>query len=83
MQNKTVVYLLALAAFLIGTIEYIITGIIQMVAHDLHITTSTLWLIGHIFSTFGRNRCTDCHRTNHQYGPQKNINMDADHFYFK
>ncbi|MEK5326947.1 MFS transporter [Bacillus sp. FSL W8-0006] len=41
MQNKTVVYLLALAAFLIGTIEYIITGIIQMVAHDLHVTTST------------------------------------------
>ncbi|KIL28940.1 hypothetical protein B4133_0803 [Bacillus altitudinis] len=41
MQNKTVVYLLALAAFLIGTIEYIITGIIQMVAHDLHVTMST------------------------------------------
>ncbi|MFE0304417.1 MULTISPECIES: MFS transporter [Bacillus] len=45
MQNKTVVYLLALAAFLIGTIEYIITGIIQMVAHDLHITTSTAGLL--------------------------------------
>lgn len=45
MKNKTVVYLLALAAFLIGTIEYIITGIIQMVAHDLHITTSTAGLL--------------------------------------
>lgn len=45
MQNKTVVYLLALAAFLIGTIEYIITGIIQMVAYDLHITTSTAGLL--------------------------------------
>lgn len=45
MQNKTVVYLLALAAFLIGTIEYIITGIIQMVAHDLHVTTSTAGLL--------------------------------------
>ncbi|EMI14907.1 chloramphenicol resistance protein [Bacillus stratosphericus LAMA 585] len=45
MQNKTVVYLLALAAFLIGTIEYIITGIIQMVAHDLHVTMSTAGLL--------------------------------------
>ncbi|MGI1835453.1 MULTISPECIES: MFS transporter [Bacillus] len=45
MKNKTVVYLLALAAFLIGTIEYIITGIIQMVAHDLHVTTSTAGLL--------------------------------------
>ncbi|QII23843.1 MFS transporter [Bacillus altitudinis] len=45
MKNKTVVYLLALAAFLIGTIEYIITGIIQMVAYDLHITTSTAGLL--------------------------------------
>lgn len=45
MQNKTVVYLLALTAFLIGTIEYIITGIIQMVAHDLHVTTSTAGLL--------------------------------------
>lgn len=45
MQNKTVVYLLALAAFLIGTIEYIITGIIQMVADDLHVTTSTAGLL--------------------------------------
>lgn len=45
MKNKTVVYLLALTAFLIGTIEYIITGIIQMVAHDLHVTTSTAGLL--------------------------------------
>ncbi|MEW4100237.1 MFS transporter [Bacillus altitudinis] len=45
MKNKAVVYLLALAAFLIGTIEYIITGIIQMVAHDLHVTTSTAGLL--------------------------------------
>ncbi|WP_282061983.1 MFS transporter [Bacillus pumilus] len=45
MKNKTVVYLLALAAFLIGTIEYIITGIIQMVAHDLHVTTSAAGLL--------------------------------------
>ncbi|MES9768995.1 MFS transporter [Bacillus altitudinis] len=45
MKNKTVVYLLALAAFLIGTIEYIITGIIQMVAHDLQVTTSAAGLL--------------------------------------
>ncbi|WP_458110185.1 MFS transporter [Bacillus zhangzhouensis] len=45
MKNKAVVYLLALAAFLIGTIEYIITGIIQMVADDLHVTTSTAGLL--------------------------------------
>ncbi|MCM3149988.1 MFS transporter [Bacillus pumilus] len=45
MKNKTVVYLLALAAFLIGTIEYIITGIIQIVADDLHVTTSAAGLL--------------------------------------
>ncbi|MGG0029746.1 MFS transporter [Bacillus safensis subsp. osmophilus] len=45
MKNKAVVYLLALAAFLIGTIEYIITGIIQMVADDLHVTTSVAGLL--------------------------------------
>ncbi|KMY20434.1 MFS transporter [Bacillus pumilus] len=45
MKNKAVVYLLALAAFLIGTIEYIITGIIQMVADDLHVTTSAAGLL--------------------------------------
>ncbi|CAI7724734.1 MULTISPECIES: MFS transporter [Bacillus] len=45
MKNKAVVYLLALAAFLIGTIEYIITGIIQMVAADLQVTTSAAGLL--------------------------------------
>ncbi|MGG4173034.1 MFS transporter [Bacillus safensis] len=45
MKNKAVVYLLALAAFLIGTIEYIITGIIQMVADDLHVTSSAAGLL--------------------------------------
>jgi len=41
MSNKWVVYLLALAVFLIGTIEYIISGILHMVASDLGITTSS------------------------------------------
>ncbi|MEB2271390.1 MFS transporter [Bacillus safensis] len=45
MKNKAIVYLLALAAFLIGTIEYIITGIIQMVADDLQVTTSAAGLL--------------------------------------
>ncbi|MBR0604063.1 MFS transporter [Bacillus safensis] len=45
MKNKAVVYLLALAAFLIGTIEYIITGIIQMVADDLQVTASAAGLL--------------------------------------
>ncbi|MBB4824955.1 DHA1 family putative efflux transporter-like MFS transporter [Sporosarcina luteola] len=45
MKNKMVIYLLALAAFLIGTIEYIITGIIQMVATDLSVTTSVAGLL--------------------------------------
>lgn len=45
MKNKAVVYLLALAAFLIGTIEYIITGIIQMVADDLQVTISAAGLL--------------------------------------
>ena len=41
MNNKWVVYLLALAVFLIGTIEYIISGILHMVANDLGITTAS------------------------------------------
>lgn len=45
MKNQTVVYLLALAVFLIGTIEYIITGIIQMVATDLTVSTSVAGLL--------------------------------------
>ena len=45
MKNKTVIYLLALAVFLIGTIEYIITGIIQMIATDLSVSTSVAGLL--------------------------------------
>ena len=41
MSNKWIVYLLALAVFLIGTIEYIISGILPIVAEDLGIATST------------------------------------------
>lgn len=45
MKNKPVIYLLALAVFLIGTIEYIITGIIEMVAADLHVSTGVAGLL--------------------------------------
>jgi len=40
MSNKWIVYLLALSVFLIGTVEYIISGILPLVATDLGITTS-------------------------------------------
>ncbi len=43
--NKWVVYILALAVFLIGTVEYLISGIIQMVAADLGVTTSSAGLL--------------------------------------
>lgn len=45
MKNKAIIYLLALAVFLIGTIEYIITGIIQMAANDLSVSTSVAGLL--------------------------------------
>jgi len=45
LKNKPVIYLLALAVFLIGTIEYIITGIIEMVAADLHVSTAVAGLL--------------------------------------
>jgi len=44
-KNKAIIYLLALAVFLIGTIEYIITGIIQMAANDLSVSTSVAGLL--------------------------------------
>ncbi|RJE88421.1 MFS transporter [Paenibacillus sp. 1011MAR3C5] len=49
MRNKWIVYLLALAVFLIGTIEYIISGILPIVAADLGIATSTA---GSLVTTF-------------------------------
>lgn len=45
MDNKWVVYILALAVFLIGTVEYLISGIIQTVAADLGVTTSSAGLL--------------------------------------
>ncbi|WP_429844375.1 MFS transporter [Brevibacillus sp. FIR094] len=45
MKNSTVIYILALAVFLIGTIEYIITGVIEMIALDLGVSTSVAGLL--------------------------------------
>lgn len=50
MNHKWVVYLLALAVFLIGTVEYIISGIIQMVAAELSVTTSAAGLLVTVFA---------------------------------
>lgn len=50
MNNKWVVYLLALAVFLIGTVEYIISGIIQMVASELSVATSAAGLLVTVFA---------------------------------
>lgn len=45
MRNKLLIYVMALAVFLIGTIEYIITGVIEMMAVDLNVTTSEVGLM--------------------------------------
>lgn len=45
MKNKGIIYVLALAVFLIGTIEYIITGVIEMMAIDLGVSTSEAGLL--------------------------------------
>ncbi|MEY9094281.1 MFS transporter [Paenibacillus sp. RC84] len=50
MKNKRIIYVLALAAFLIGTIEYIITGVIEMIAADLGVSTSEAGLLVTVFA---------------------------------
>ncbi|MBV6713361.1 MFS transporter [Paenibacillus chitinolyticus] len=50
MKNKRIIYVLALAAFLIGTIEYIITGVIEMIAVDLGVSTSEAGLLVTVFA---------------------------------
>ncbi|MFE4714234.1 MFS transporter [Paenibacillus sp. NPDC056722] len=53
MKNNTIIYILALAVFLIGTIEYIITGVIDMIAVDLGISTSKVGLLVTVFALAG------------------------------
>ncbi|MXO76907.1 MFS transporter [Paenibacillus sp. OT2-17] len=50
MKNKRIIYVLALAVFLIGTIEYIITGVIEMIAVDLGVSTSEAGLLVTVFA---------------------------------
>lgn len=50
MKNKWIIYVLALAVFLIGTIEYIITGVIEMIAIDLGVSTSKAGLLVTVFA---------------------------------
>lgn len=50
MKNKLIIYVLALTVFLIGTIEYIITGVIEMIAVDLRVSTSEAGLLVTVFA---------------------------------
>ncbi|QLG40291.1 MFS transporter [Paenibacillus sp. FSL W7-1088] len=50
MKNKGIIYVMALAVFLIGTIEYIITGVIEMIAADLQVSTSEAGLLVTVFA---------------------------------
>ncbi|MFB7813437.1 MFS transporter [Paenibacillus chitinolyticus] len=50
MKNNRIIYVLALAVFLIGTIEYIITGVIEMIAADLGVSTSEAGLLVTVFA---------------------------------
>jgi len=50
LKNKWIIYVLALAVFLIGTIEYIITGVIEMIAADLSVSTSNVGLLVTVFA---------------------------------
>ncbi|WP_445667820.1 MFS transporter [Paenibacillus sp. FSL H8-0122] len=50
LNNRLTIYILALAVFLIGTIEYIITGVIEMMAADLSVSTSEVGLMVTVFA---------------------------------
>lgn len=50
MNNRLTIYILALAVFLIGTIEYIIAGVIEMIAADLGVSTSEAGLMVTVFA---------------------------------
>lgn len=50
MKNKMIIYVLALAVFLIGTIEYIITGVIEMIAVDLGVSIPEAGLLVTVFA---------------------------------
>jgi DHA1 family putative efflux transporter-like MFS transporter len=50
LKNNLIIYVLALVVFLIGTVEYIITGIIEMIAVDFGVTISKAGLLVTVFA---------------------------------
>ncbi|MED3799209.1 MFS transporter [Lysinibacillus capsici] len=50
MKNKLIIYVLSLIVFLIGTVEYIITGVIEMIAVDFGVTISEAGLLVTLFA---------------------------------
>ncbi|MFA1736492.1 MFS transporter [Lysinibacillus fusiformis] len=50
MKNNMIIYILAFVVFLIGTVEYIITGVIEMIAVDFGVTVSEAGLLVTVFA---------------------------------
>ncbi|KPN98002.1 MFS transporter [Lysinibacillus sp. ZYM-1] len=50
MKNNLIIYVLAFVVFLIGTVEYIITGVIEMIATDFGVTISEAGLLVTVFA---------------------------------
>ncbi|MEK5333758.1 MFS transporter [Lysinibacillus sp. FSL W8-0992] len=50
MKKNLIIYVLALAVFLIGTVEYIITGVIEMTAVDFGVSISEAGLLVTVFA---------------------------------
>ncbi|MFJ7887282.1 MFS transporter [Lysinibacillus xylanilyticus] len=50
MKNNLIIYVLSLVVFLIGTVEYIITGVIEMIAVDFGVTISEAGLLVTLFA---------------------------------
>lgn len=53
MKKNLMIYILALVAFLVGTNEYMITGVIGMMAADLGVTTTQVGFLVTIFALAG------------------------------
>ncbi len=50
LKNNMIIYILAFVVFLIGTVEYIITGVIEMIAVDFGVTVSEAGLLVTVFA---------------------------------
>lgn len=50
MKNNVIIYVLAFVVFLIGTVEYIITGVIELIAVDYGVTVSDAGLLVTVFA---------------------------------